>query len=102
MDCLKPGEKKQQMQITSNEWLRLFKIALIEKNSASLQTLQSKMPSFNNLEELKEAQALIAQAILFFQNKKSKTLQSMNELKKVISFHKTQNNKEFSSFNQYT
>ena len=100
MVCLKLGEKR--LQVESKEWIKLFKIALIEKDAKSLQNLQNALPLFSKLDELKTAQALISQAIALFQQRRDKTLQDMNELKKVISFHKLQNNKNFNSFNQYS
>ena len=88
--------------LTSKEWIRLFKIALIEKDTQTLQNFQNTLPTFAKIEEIKTAQALILQAIKLFQNKKNETLHNMNELKKVISFHKAQNNHSFNSFNQYS
>lgn len=71
-----------------NEWLTAFKIALIELDCKRLGVLQESMPSFRTEEEVREAQALIAQAIELFRAENEKTQGAMDQLKKAKMFHR--------------
>lgn len=70
-----------------SEWLREFKIALIESDYKRLGALQGQIPAFESKEEMVEAQALIAQAIELFQQENEKTQATMEQLKKALKFH---------------
>jgi len=84
----------------SKEWIRMFKIALIENNMAQIETLRGCMPPFFKLNELQTAHALIAQAITLFKQKRDKVAQNMDEVKKIISFNKSCSNNQFGRFNE--
>jgi hypothetical protein len=82
----------------SKEWLKAFKIALIEEDLYALENLRKSLPVFFRLEELKTAQSLIAQAIALFEQRKNQTLKKMNQLKRAISFHKSSHTQSFNRF----
>jgi hypothetical protein len=72
-----------------HEWLRDFKIALIESDLKRLGSLQREMPTFESKDELMEAQALIAQAIELFRTENDKTKATMEQMKKAIKFQQS-------------
>jgi len=68
------------------KWLDDFKIALIEENDHKISSLISSMPSFNTIEESKEAMALIDQARKIYLLKKEKLAKQMQRLEKSRKF----------------
>lgn len=71
-----------------NEWLNRFKVALVEADLARLEKLQQQMPEFKTLEEMTEAQALIAQAIELFTHESDKTKAAMEQMQKALKFQR--------------
>ena len=72
-----------------NEWLRDFKIALIESDFKRMGALQSSIPIFESKEEMQEAQALIEQAITRFKAENDKTKAAMEQMRKAIRFQQS-------------
>ena len=73
----------------NSEWIRAFKIALIEADLKKLETLQQAMPKFETLEEMSEAKALIEQAIHLFQSESDKTKAAMGQMQKALKFQQS-------------
>jgi hypothetical protein len=67
-------------------WLNSLKIAIIEENITQIDTLVTKLPDFESKDRAKEALALISESIKIVNLHKSKTLESMNKLKKTKAF----------------
>jgi len=74
-------------------WLDDFKIALIEEDDLKISSLISSMPSFNTIEENKEAMALIDQARKTCILKKEKLRKQMQRLEKSRKFFLSSENK---------
>ena len=72
-----------------NEWLREFKIALIESNFKRMGVLQQTIPTFESRDELVEAQVLIEQAIKLFKAENDKTKVAMEQMKKALRFQQS-------------
>jgi len=68
------------------KWLDDFKIALIEEHDDKIYSLISSMPSFDTIEECKEAMALIDQAQKVYTLKKEEIAKQMQQLKKSRKF----------------
>jgi len=68
------------------QWLKSFKIALIEENEKKLKELIETIPAFENIDEMKEAFALISQAILMLKEKREKIKKDINKLNKAKAF----------------
>lgn len=71
-----------------NEWLDRFKIALIEKDFAKLEKLHQSMPSFETLEEMVTAKALIGETLILLQKERNRVKNSMDQMKRTIAFQK--------------
>jgi hypothetical protein len=78
---LKLGEKRSAMK-----WLDEFKIALIEENDTKISSLLSSMPSFESVEEIQEAMALIDQARKTYISKKESLAKQMQKLETSRKF----------------
>ena len=76
------GEKVQM-------WLNKLKIAIIEKNTEQINALLEELPSFKDIEEMKEAQHLLKEAAILLISLKSETQDSMQQIQKNISFLKS-------------
>jgi len=74
------------MKEDSLKWLDEFKIALIEENDTKLSSLLSSIPSFNTIEELKVAMALIDQARKIYISKKESLAKQMQKLEASRKF----------------
>ena len=70
-------------------WLNNFKIALVQKDIASLEKLVNDIPKFETVEEMEQASVFIKQAIEIFVDLRDKTLVDMNKMKKNIKFLKS-------------
>lgn len=68
------------------QWLKSFKIALIEEDEKKLKELIDTIPTFKNIDEMKEAFALISQAISMLKEKREKIQRDMNRLNKTKAF----------------
>lgn len=71
-----------------HKWLDDFKLALIKEDLKELERLHFVMPDFKELDELKSAKALIAQAITLFTKERNKVKESLDQQKKVMQFQK--------------
>lgn len=81
-NSLKHGEKLQM-------WLSKLKIAIVQKDTASMQKLLDTTPNFSSEKESTEALYLMANAIELVTNLKDKTQISMQQMKKNIEFLET-------------
>jgi len=72
-----------------SEWLRDFKVALIESDFKRMGVLQLSIPTFETKEEMVEAQALIEQAIKRFKAESDKTKAAMEQMRKAIRFQQS-------------
>jgi hypothetical protein len=61
-------------------WLKRFKIALIERDSALISKLLDEMPKFDTISQMREAQLLMAQAHEFITLLKEETVESMAKI----------------------
>jgi len=68
------------------KWLDEFKIALIEENDTKISSLLSSMPSFESVEEIQEAMALIDQARKTYISKKESLAKQMQKLETSRKF----------------
>ena len=68
------------------EWLRRFKIAVIETDIETIENLLKKMPQFESVEEKIEAQHLIAEAITFLKTKRQEIAKELAEIVKAKKF----------------
>ena len=76
-------------QTLKNEWLHDFKVALIESDFKRMGVLQLSIPTFESVEEMTEAQALIEQAIRLFRAESDKTKSAMEQMRKAIRFQQS-------------
>ncbi len=67
-------------------WLTKLKIAIIEKNTDALNLLLDDMPKLSSVEEMKEAQYLLAEASKLLHALKDEIGSSMRQVQKNISF----------------
>lgn len=67
-------------------WLTNLKIALVEKNTDSLEKLLGEIPELSSVKEIEEAVCLLEQAAAFVQSLKNDTEHSMKQIKKNIQF----------------
>ncbi|WP_457595825.1 hypothetical protein [Hydrogenimonas sp.] len=67
-------------------WLERFKVALIEEDDARLAFLLEEMPSFDDVEEARSAQRLVAQAIALFEHKRDTLAKEMAEIEATRKF----------------
>jgi len=74
-------------------WLNKVKIALIEEEYETLSSLCQEMPSFEDIQQMHEANALIQEAILSLKNEQQKTQETMQKLKKNAHFLSTEKKK---------
>lgn len=67
-------------------WLKELKIAIVEKNIQKLDALMMELPSFEQKNEINEAQYLINEAKKIVVSLKNDTKHSMIQIKKNIEF----------------
>ncbi|NPA29121.1 MAG: hypothetical protein GXO33_02935 [Epsilonproteobacteria bacterium] len=70
----------------SSEWIRRFKIALIEENDTALAGLIGKMPPFDDIDEARQAASLIDRARQEITAKRERLKTAMAEIKKTRKF----------------
>ncbi|DAB34136.1 MAG: hypothetical protein PWQ42_96 [Sulfurospirillum sp.] len=67
-------------------WITKFKIAIVEQDINTLETLLDSFPVADTKEEALELRALVTEALSIVQKAKEKTLESMNKIKKTKAF----------------
>ena len=67
-------------------WLNSLKIALAERNIENINTLIEELPKFETLEEMNEAQYLFKEVAVLLHSLKSETQNSMQQIKKNLTF----------------
>ncbi len=67
-------------------WIKNFKIAIIEENANEIESLIDTMPVFSNNIRAKEALALIEEALKVVRKKRTQTLKNMNKIKQTKKF----------------
>jgi hypothetical protein len=70
----------------NQQWLSDLKIAIINKEYNTLDSLCTAMPHFSGIEETIEAQALIKEALILVKEEKEKTGESLKKIKKQSLF----------------
>lgn len=87
-DFLKRGERPQM-------WMRKLKIAIVEKNVASLEKLLRDVPELKEKKEREEALYLLKEATSQMQKLKDETLISMQQMKKNLDFLRATDSRSF-------
>jgi hypothetical protein len=67
-------------------WLNQLKIALVEKNIDTIDKLMINMPTFDNVDDIKSAQALLKESLILLYTLKDATASSMKQLQKNINY----------------
>ena len=67
-------------------WLNQLKIALVEKNIDTIDKLMINMPTFDNVDDMKSAQALLKESLILLYTLKDATASSMKQLQKNINY----------------
>lgn len=75
--------------MSSQEWLNAFKIALINENIEKMDELNAQLPQFETVEQMKEAQAYIAQAADLMQQQQLELRNNMNKILKTKKYLKS-------------
>ncbi len=70
----------------TTRWVRTFKIALLEEDADRLARLTDSMPSFDNIEEMQAALALLQEASKRFERKKASLAKEMLEVREAKKF----------------
>ena len=64
------------------QWIKDFKIALIEENEKNLEKLLEIIPEFTSLDQMQEVAHLMAEVHQVFSSKKDKMASNMLKIKK--------------------
>ncbi|AOO65135.1 hypothetical protein [Sulfurospirillum halorespirans] len=67
-------------------WCNAFTIAIIEKNPKKMGKLIKEIPTITDVNEAKQAQALIQEALKIIKEEQAKTRDSMEKNKKTRAF----------------
>ena len=67
-------------------WLNKFKIAIAAKDGDAIDKLLSEIPSFENIDEARNALFLVKEATVVIQNLQNETSLHLRHLKKHIEF----------------
>ncbi len=67
-------------------WLTKIKIAIVEKNIDSLNSLLDETPKFEKIEDMEEAKYLLKEATELVYKLQDETSASMKQIKKNIDF----------------
>ena len=67
-------------------WLNQLKIALVEKNIDTIDKLMINMPTFDNVDDIKSAQALLKESLILLYTLKDATASSMKQLQTNINY----------------
>ncbi|WP_456380359.1 hypothetical protein [Hydrogenimonas sp.] len=68
------------------DWIEQFKIALVEEDEERLSSMMEIPHAFETLKEMREAQALIRQAIEMFEKRKSVVSEEMESVERSKKF----------------
>ncbi len=68
------------------KWLKAFKIALIEEDLKSIDTLLSEIPEFKKIEDMRNAYTLIGEAKKKFEDEQMIIQQKMNKMQQAKKF----------------
>ena len=72
--------------MSSQDWLKEFKIALVDEDEARLDALNANMPEFDSLKQMQEAQAYIYQAVELLLQKQAELRSNMEKITKTKKF----------------
>ena len=75
--------------MSNQEWLESFKIALINEDIDAMDALNTRLPQFDNVAQMKEAQAYIAQAADLMQSRQLELRSNMNKIKQTKKYLKS-------------
>ncbi len=67
-------------------WSNQLKAAIVTQNTKAIKMLIEEVPSFNSVEEMKEASYLLIEAQKLMIQLKDETLSQINQIKKNIKF----------------
>lgn len=67
-------------------WLNKLQIAIIEKDTDSLDTLLDKLPEFKDIQDMKKASFLLIEASKLLHSLKDDTVCQMRKIQKNIKF----------------
>ena len=67
-------------------WHNRFKIALVKKDTDTLQKLLNEMPEFTDVQEMKKASFLVKGALELLHTLKDETSTSMKQIRQNIDF----------------
>lgn len=67
-------------------WLHDFKIAIVKKEYEHIDALLDRLPHFDTLEQMYEAQALITEAQTLFEKQRHELLESMKKNRKTKKY----------------
>ena len=79
-------------------WLNELKVAIISKDSQKISTLIDTMPTFEKIEQMREALYLIKEAYFVMTELKSETLVQREQIKKNIDFLESTATQQNNSF----
>ncbi len=68
------------------KWLKSFKIALIEEDIKTVDTLLSQIPEFKKIEDMRTAYTLIGEAKKRFEDEQSNIQNKMNKMQQAKKF----------------
>ncbi len=68
------------------KWLKSFKIALIQEDIITIDTLLTEIPEFKKIDDMRSAYTLIGEAKKRFENKQLIIQQKMNKMKHAKKF----------------
>jgi len=74
-------------------WHKKMQIAIVEQDADAIEELIAEPLEFETLEQMREAQYLLAEASALIHTLKDKTAQTMQQLKKNIDFMKVSEKK---------
>jgi hypothetical protein len=80
-------------------WLTDFKVALVQKDIDTLDSLATQLPDFDSVEEMKEAAYLLLEAKKLLESLRGSTQKSLQQLKRNIDFLKSTQPDEASKLN---
>lgn len=72
------------------QWINDLKIAVVENDTRCIGELIQQVPNFEDLEEAKEALALIQMAIVIVDEEKTQTIEIMKKIKQTKEFLQNQ------------
>lgn len=72
------------------QWINDLKIAVVENDTRCIGELIQHVPNFEDLEEAKEALALIQMAIVIVDEEKTQTMEIMKKIKQTKEFLQNQ------------